>query len=241
MNVIALFPSCNIVRAKTALDRWRARGYLVGVWVEEKLALPPREEFAPDILVVAPSYPGYWQAANHLIKLADRAGAEIVIPIGDDMDPDPKQDAQEIARRFRDRFPDGFGVMQPTGDDLDGTERICGSPWLGFGWVRRAYGGTCALWPEYFHFFGDEELFNVAQHLGVLEQWKDVTQHHYHWVGGRAEMTGYQKDNSDRWWGHDKEIFLRRRAAGFPCSTPLPPYSLGLLDPSTYAQLRACQ
>jgi hypothetical protein len=39
--------------------------------------------------------------------------------------PDPRP-AQEIAEAFLARFPDGFGVLQPTGDTMDGTDRICG-------------------------------------------------------------------------------------------------------------------
>lgn len=219
MNIATVFPTCNTERATTARDRWRRQGYLVGVWVEEKFV-----NFEADLMLRAESYPGYWQAANCLIRAAAAAGADIVVPIGDDMDPDPNLTAKEIGARYQQRFPDGFGVMQPTGDPLDGTDRICGSPWLGRGWIQRAYGGAGALWPEYGHFYGDEELQAVATRLGVLWQCKEITQYHHHWVGRRSDMQAYQKANSDRWWHHDAAIFNRRKAADFPCSTPLPKF-----------------
>ncbi len=211
IRVVTVFPSCNPERAATARDRWRAKGYAVHVWVEESFLA----SFEADSLVRSATYPGYWCAVNHLAKAAVASGADIVVAIGDDMDPDPRP-AQDIGAEYLARFPDGFGVMQPTGDPLDGTDRICGSPWLGRGWVEEAYGGAGPLWSGYKQFYGDEELLNVATKLGVLWQRKDLTQYHHHWVGGRVQPMHYQTRNSGLYWEHDQKMFFGRKKATWP-------------------------
>jgi hypothetical protein len=217
MRVAVVFPSCNPERAATATERWAAQGYEVLILVEPAFACAP----AGARIFLVHTYPGYFTACNFLARAALEDGCEIVVCIGDDMDPDPKLRAAEIGARFLERFPDGFGVMQPIGDKLDGTDRICGSPWLGRAWVERAYQGAGPLFGAYMQFFGDEELFNVSRKLGVLWQAPEFTQYHHHWIGGRQPMQPYQKANSDRWWKHDEAIFRPRKREGFPGHEPL--------------------
>ena len=216
MQVVVCFPTVNAARGATATERWHARGYQVAVWVEGDFAAPPA-----DLVIRAKNYPGYWGATNYVARAAVASGADVVVCIGDDMDPDPTLLAEEIGRQFIDHFPGGLGVMQPTGDPMDGTTRICGSPWLGAAWVRQAYRGAGPLWPEYRHYYGDEELLNVAKRHKLLWQRPDITHWHHHWCRNdraREPIQPYQKANSDRWWKHDQAIFVRRKAAAFPCS-----------------------
>jgi hypothetical protein len=219
VRAFVCFPSINADRARTATERWHARGYEVAVWVEGATEEPPA-----DLVVRAKGYPGYWGATNLLARQAVAAGADTIVAIGDDMDPDPRLTGPEIAAQFLERFRGGLGIMQPTGDPMDGTTRICGSPWMGRAWVERAYRGSGPLWPEYRHYYGDEELLHVARRLGVLWQRADLTQWHHHWCRSKAERSEiqpYQRANSDRWWAHDQAIFRRRKAAAFPCAEVL--------------------
>lgn len=88
-----------------------------------------------------------------------------------------------------------FAVMQPTGDRFGADEvwaqsrfpnepayidRICGSPWLGTEFCRRAHGGVGPFHPEFFHMFADEALQEYAKMLGVLWQRRDLIHFHDH-------------------------------------------------------------
>lgn len=203
-------PSASHLRASVCLAKWKSRGYKTAVLVDGNTRAPACVDHYIDVT----NYPGYWVASNALCMALQ--SADIVVCGGDDVYPDPGANPQSVADQFFKRFPDGFGVMQPTGDDLDGTDRICGSPWFGKGWLREGYGGRGPFWPEYMAFYGDEDLFNVAKKLGVLWQRPDLTQYHDHWIRtGGPEKTPYQIKN-DRYWEADKAIFQRRKATGFP-------------------------
>jgi hypothetical protein len=128
-----------------------------------------------------------------------------------------------------------FGVMQPTGDRWGDTpearaqygpnrgaylDRICGSPWMGREWCQRTYGGRGPMFEDYFHYFADEELQEVAQGAGLLWQRRDVLQIHEHW--GRkenateADAPDWYRRNVTPDWQRSQELFTRRKAAGFP-------------------------
>jgi hypothetical protein len=210
-------PSANPPRAEACLAKWKAQGYLTAVLLDE--GSPPVA--GTDLTVYVGSYRGYYVSARQLCD-AIGSSAEIVVTGGDDMDPDPRHTAEEIGREFVGRFPDGFGVMQPIGDDLDGTDRICGSPWFGRGWIDRSYGGKGPFCQEYTQFYGDEELLQVTRKLGVLWQQKALVQRHDHWIRpGGPEKTDYQRRNESRWWAVDAAVHGRRQAAGWPGHEPL--------------------
>jgi hypothetical protein len=154
--------------------------------------------------------------------------AQVVIFSADDIEPDPKHTCQEIASAYLDKYPGLYGIMQPTGDkqgvDRTGTQasaRICGSPWIGANWIKRAYQGKGAAWEAYKSFYGDEELLHVAKREGVLWLAPEYTQKHLHWSWGFSQQTFYQKRNSDRYWQSDKALFDKRLAEGFQGSEPL--------------------
>lgn len=123
-----------------------------------------------------------------------------------------------------------FGVMQPTGDrwgDKQGAyaDRVCGSPWIGREFALRINQGRGPLWPEYFHMYEDEELFEVASKCGVLWQRPDLIHLHRHWArerGKSEDMPEFLKRaNSQEEWRKAKTLFDQRKAAGFPGSEPL--------------------
>jgi len=206
-------PSASMIRAGACLHKWRRRGFRTAVMIDPGTVVD-HTNLADRVICVDP-YPGYWQASVMLCRdVLDTA--DIVVCGGDDIYPDPDANPQRIAAEFYERFPDGFGVMQPTGDDLDGTDRICGSPWFGKAWIEEAYDRNGPFWPGYEAFFGDEDLFNVAKMLGVLWQRPDLTQFHDHWIRpGGPKKTDYQIRN-DRFWEYDQKLFNERKAAGFP-------------------------
>jgi hypothetical protein len=210
MNVWVIFPSANHDKAEEAQRRWKAQGYNVATLFDG-----------------SDPYRGYWHSINRLVKDVGNK-ADIFVAAADDIDPDMSATAEEIGDDFLLRFPGGFGVMQPCGDPqgeiMDGKHaaaRICGSPWFGRGWVERAYGGRGPMPTEYFHFYGDEELKNVAEKLGVLWMRPDLTQFHRHWSWGHSKQADYQKRNSAGHWTKDRMTFMQRQAQGFPGHEPL--------------------
>lgn len=205
-------PSASVERAQACLRAWQQQGYRTAVLVDGT-GQPPTVEHA-DVVVWVPEYEGYFASVNRLARKLVALGAEIVVTGGDDVYPDPHVSGPEIAAWFGVEFPDLCGVMQPTGDDLPGTDRICGSPWLGRGWITRAYAGIGPFWPGYRQFYGDEELRIVATRLDRMVDRPDLCQRHDHWTRGR-EKTTYQLAN-DRHWSGDESLFIDRKRGGFP-------------------------
>jgi len=227
VSVWYAIPTANPPRAARCLKRWREMGYRTAVLLDAESCPRVRKIAAADLSVYVQRYPGWPAAVNYLaLDLTVDHDATIVVTGGDDMLPDPDHAADEIAEEFLTHFgPELLGVMQPTGDpmgiDRDGVPaaaRICGSPWLGRGWVGRAYNGHGPLPAGYHHYYMDEELQLVAERLGLLRQRPDLTQRHEHWTRrGCGPQTDYQRRNQLH-WGADRQLFNERRAAGFPGS-----------------------
>lgn len=204
-------PSCNPERARRCFGAWHDMGYRCAVLVDGTTEAPPNA----DLVIRHSAFRGYFASVNVLCRkiLAMHPDVEIVVTGGDDMLPDPKVRADDIAAQFRADFPDLCGVMQPTGDDLPGTDRICGSPWLGRGWIERGYNGTGPMHAGYRAFYGDEELRIVATRADRMLDRPDLVQRHEHWSRG-IPRTDYQVSN-DRWWTADQALFVERAKARF--------------------------
>jgi len=214
MDVWYAIPSANPTRCSVAFQKWRAQGYKCAVVLDPTSSAVPEA----DLTLRPKPYPGYFRSVNALAK-AIGSSASIVVTGGDDMTPDPTFTAQQLAEQFYERFPDGYGVMQPTGDDLPGTEKICGSPWFGRAWLDESYEGNGPMWHEYRSFSGDEELRFVAEAQGVLWQRRDLVQRHDHWTRrGLAAMTNYQRRNEALYFERDAALFRERQDLGFPGS-----------------------
>lgn len=207
-------PSNNYPMAVKTLAAWKAQGYMIAILTDGATPPPPAVLALAD-RHVAPwqEYHGWVRSANYLIAEVVPKDAPVVVVAGDDMYPDEQLRASGILQLFRDRFPDLLGIMQPTGDDLDGTDRICGSPWLGREFIKRVNGGRGCLWHEYFTFYSDEELFEVSRLLGLLWQNPSLKQYHAHWQRIGAPQTNVKAHG---YWEQDKELFRGRKAAGFP-------------------------
>jgi len=220
-------PSASPARCRETLPVWRKMGYRVAVLQNRE-----RGEIPADLTEWADEYPGWAASVNLLAAQLVRRGARLVVTGGDDMLPDRDHLAADIAREFHERFPDGFGVMQPTGDEVMNTAEYCGSPWLGRGWIERAYGGHGPLWPGYTHNWADLELALVAERLGVLWRRDDLRQEHRHFsiTGERTpDYWAEQVAPADR---DDVELLIARRLQGFPQHAPVgrPPVPRGEWD-----------
>lgn len=220
MNHFAVFPSAKVDRANECVKLWAAKGYKTLVYLDQ---------FSSDCIADIVShgsgtpFAGYYRIAGTLARQAFAKGADVVTCIGDDMLP-PEQGAEWIAEDYFKRFPSGLGVYQGCGDeqgkDETGTPaaaRICGSPTFGIEWSNRAYQGVGAFCDVYHSYYGDESLFNVAGRLGLLWLEPSVNIFHKHWSWGHMPIQPYHQRNQLR-WEQDRQIFLIRKANGFPGS-----------------------
>jgi hypothetical protein len=218
-SIWVCFPTCNPDRARPTISKWKDAGYKTACYLDPHLpSVGAHLEFFG-------KYAGYYEANNVLIRLIQRTALMFLEPArvtvvvaGDDMDPDPKQTPGQIASSCYSAYGDTW-VMQPIGDDQDGVDRICGSPWLSHGWLHRAYEGRFPLPPWYVAFYGDEEMQNVAIARGVFHQRADICQYHHHWARpGGEKRTPYQEAHSKKDWDPDKAIFMDRKSKGWPLS-----------------------
>jgi hypothetical protein len=229
MSVYLCIPSAR-PNAEECLSQWRAAGYKLAIFREER-----RGRVDAEVLISGIPYPGYPNAVNLLVRevLRKDSEAEWLVAAGDDTSPDPRN-PEEIGRECSEHFSGTFGVMQPTGDPWSDSlgriiERIAGSPWMGREWCRRANGGRGPLWPEYVHIFADEELQNVAMRLGVFWQRPDLIHYHGNFtrnlpkhVSVMSAVPEFLRDaySPAHWWKYST-LFTSRKEAGFPGSDPI--------------------
>ena len=238
MSVWATFPAAR-PEAESTVPLWTARGYRVALWRD-----PGAPPINADLIITGP-YPGHSVSNNRLIKLVLDADSTCnwCVSAGDDVEPDPTHTPAEIAAQCEAHFDEGvygarssgrctFGVMQPTGDrwledhyraqfpdEPAHIDRICGSPWIGREFARRAFHGNGPWWPEFVHMYNDEHLQAVTKKLGILWQRRDLIHLHNHWTrksGNPADMPAFLAyANSSENWHAMKAIFERLKAGGF--------------------------
>ena len=219
---------------QSTVPLWWSKGYKTALW---------RDPGAPPIkadLIIMGEYPGHSVSNNRLIKtvLELDPTCDWCVSAGDDVEPDPDHAPDDISAEcsghFKAMTPLGtFGVMQPTGDrwledhyrkqfpdEPAHIDRICGSPWIGREFARRAYHGNGPWWPEFVHMYNDEHMQVVCKKLGILWQRRDLTHMHKHWARKdrptEADMPEFLKyANSPENWNKMKAIFDRLKAGGF--------------------------
>lgn len=207
MNVWYVLPSANFEMATRTLPAWRSIGYSIAVLIDA----PGDDRYhdLADWIIVEEKYEGFPKAVNRLCKSFSKA--PVIVVGGDDIYPDYRYQAEEIALEFIARYPTLYGVMQPTGDDYGATKRACVSPWIGRAFIEK-HGPYCE---EYYHFFCDQDLQEVAKQKGVFWPREDVCQIHDHWRRhGRKRPVHMQK--AKRQHAADRRTFLRRKVDGFP-------------------------
>lgn len=210
--------------ANATLALWRNQGYRIAIWRD-----PGDAPLDCDLAIQQP-YPGYARAVNALIAavLDTDPSCEWCIAAGDDTEPDTFRRADEIAAECVEHFGGTFGVMQPCGDDWADSAgrmilRIAGSPWIGRDFAERINGGRGPYWEQYTHCFLDNEIMEVAKKYGAFWQRLDLTHRHRHWSREGKPMPGFLSDaNSVPHWQKYNQIYMVRRAEGFPGSQPIP-------------------
>jgi len=209
MNIWVVWPTVHPQLSRDMAKKWKALGYKVAILVN-----PPhdREDLGADKVIVQQKWAGFPKAANALCRSVD---ADIVVAAGDDVHPDSTRIMQEVGAQFLERFPDLFGVMQPTGDDFANTSICAVSPWIGRTFIEKAYNGNGPFWEEYFHYYSDHELQVVAEILGAFHQRKDITQYHDHWQR-RGEQRPPHLQKAQQMWKRDRMLFEERKKRNFP-------------------------
>jgi len=209
-DVWVVWPSTCSDRVDVTARKWQARGYKVAVLIDPGKPIPE----APESVIEGDKvWKGYPHAMNALCACT---GGLVVVCGGDDIDPDPLLDPLTIAHQFLERFPDTFGVMQPTGDRFGSIDSCAPSPWIGRKFIEESYGGHGPFWEEYFHYFCDEELREVANLFNAFQARDDLTQFHDHWQrekGGKRPPHLMQALDK---WKAGKKLFKGRRDKNFP-------------------------
>lgn len=208
IDVWAVWPSANPDQGEKTALRWLSQGFKVA------LLLDSPHTFEIDVrAIVGEKWEGYPKAMNRLCREID---SDIVVAASDDIYPDERS-AQELGREFIDHFQGTFGVMSPIGDDFGNVRNAAVAPWIGREWINRAYGGHGPFWSEYFHYFCDGEIQDVAILLDAFWQREDVIQYHDHWQ--REEGGGTRPPHlfeALKQWKKDKCLYEFRKANGFP-------------------------
>jgi hypothetical protein len=90
---------------------------------------------------------------------------------------------------------------------------------MGREFIARWNGGNGPFWPNYWHFYADEELREVT--IGkYLWQRRDLMHHHDHWLREGRMRPDYMTRAQDL-WPADEAIFRGRAARDFPGHDPL--------------------
>ena len=233
MSIWAVAPS--IRSAGGTLPEWYRKGYYVA-------ALRQGAEFPEcHITILTEHYQGWGRSINILIRtiLDHDPEARWFVVANDDTLPDPHSPVAisiECERHFL-RASHGaegggvagggvagggatFGLMQPIGDLAawpgSRIDTFAGSPWIGRAFARRAYGGRGPVPECYIHSFGDQELQEVAQRLGVYWQRPDLCHRHDHALRSGGEWPEFMRPLvTPQAWREARDLFTARRQGGF--------------------------
>jgi hypothetical protein len=193
-----------------------------------------RRNLPADLVLVQPKYPGFAKSVNRISRwvLDNQPSCQIIVTAGDDVYPDQTKRADEIAGEFIEHFHGTLGVMQPHGDEWhhthhDGKSYIfdtCAwSPWLGREWCERSYMGRGPLHEEFYHYWNDYNLLQVAEWLGLFWRRPDIIQRDDNWKRDRRHLgrPKYLQEARAR-TAADKALAQRLEAEGFPGCGLLP-------------------
>lgn len=216
MIIACAFPSTDADRAEETAVRWRDRGFIPMIIMNEQHV---RKDI-PALVFGVGAYEGYYRAMNYACQALIRyEKADVVVCISDRMLPPEHARAHEIATSFAARFTDGDGVMIPTLTTVPGWDWDIGpcGPWIGRRFIEKFYGGEGPYWPAYFQYYGNRELFRVAKAQGDrLWLRPDIAQPYC----APAAPDFYQKHNKGAYWERDKTLFTEREETAFAGSEP---------------------
>ena len=207
-EIWAIWPSANPELADAAAKLWKEAGYKTAVLIDKGVEAPQE----PHRTIIGGEWKGFPDAINRLCR---EVPGEVVVCIGDDIHPPQEETPAVIYDKFRERFPDWFGVMQPTGDRFGSIDLCCPCPWVGRRFIEEAYKGKGPYWPGYFHYFSDQEIQDAAILLGAFQQRSDLTQYHDHWQRDRGKRPVHLGE-ALKHHRKDKVLYAIRKRANFP-------------------------
>lgn len=209
-EVWAVWPCVNEEVAETSARRWREAGYCVAVLLDgdEERTVP-----SANVVMRGGEYRGFPIAVNKLLHAV--SGPVVVVP-GHDVFPHVGKAPQEIAEEFYQRFPDTYGVMQPIGDQFGSYRKCATSPWVGRAFIERAYEGLGPYWPEYFHYFCDQELQDKAVLDKAFWQRTDLLHFHQHWQREDPNGRPAHLMKALSLWEKGRNLYRLRKSQGFP-------------------------
>jgi len=209
VKICCAFPSLDYKRAKETATRWKNAGYLPLVIMNKEHV----KKGIPAMVCAVEGYEGYYRAMNWACQsLVEHERADIVVCISDRMRPPQNKRSEEVGQQFASRFRNGQGIMVPLQGAESGDLKPCG-PWIGKRFIQKYYGGKGPYYERYFQFYGNRELFTVANRDGLLWLRDDLDQEV---IGGETDF--YRKANREEYWTRDQGVFVERQEMGFPGS-----------------------
>jgi len=208
-NILVAWPTVNIEEANITAARWKNQGYDTALFTEHGIELPNNIDSH-----IVGDWKGFPSAANRLCQ-AYTDCYDIIIIGGNDLYPDMSLTAQEIGEQFREHFNGTNGLMHPVGDKYGLIMDAAVCPWIGAEYINTVYDGRGPYCEEYYHYFCDAELQDVATLAGTFWQRGDLTQYHAHWSRAKEirpphlmpALANHPKDQA---------TYHARKAEGFP-------------------------
>jgi len=201
LDIWVAWPTVNIVEANDMAAVWKKQGYKVAVLVEEPVVDQPHI----DTIITISEWKGFPHAANTLCKSIEY---DIIVIAGNDLYPELRRPAQILGAEFIEHFGGTNGIMHPTGDRYGLIDEASICPWIGKDYGIAPYN------EEYYHYYCDGELQDVAVQKGTFWQRPDVIQYHDHWGRTSAKRPKHLMPALAH-HPEDKATYERRKANGF--------------------------
>jgi hypothetical protein len=209
-----VFPAGNPVAGQVCANLWKHAGWRVAAQTD-----PGQPQIKCDLPITAP-FASVAETFNTFAR--QLRGAKGIIYGNDDEFPGYGADVENFTAAFLSRFPDTFGVAQPT--RCSTPDIIGGAPYplVGGEFARRINGGQGAFREEYGHYFDDRELHDVAELLGCFAVLPDVEIKHLHHSYGFPDMLPKQARQRARdRHANARKLYEERKANGFPGHEPI--------------------
>lgn len=210
MNLWVSMVSGNPSLAEFNGRKWKAAGFKLFADIECGL-VPCADETRMR------AYDGHPRSSNRAIADCIALGADVVLNVNDDMYP-IDMTADDLIRAWSFVFDlSTLGVMQCAGDMWGGMAWAAVCPAVGREYAQRINGGRGLYWPEYNHYFADQEIREVAERLGKFHLHTSLKIYHdHHTRGGRDGLTAQNRAHTQSKHERDRQIYNSRLSANFP-------------------------
>lgn len=245
MLIFVAWPTANVALSNECAKVWMGAGYKVAVATDlPRTAIRGIKASVPPLMIK--EWKGYYGAVNALaFELVKDFRADVVIAGSDMILPCTDLRPAALGTAFAQRFPnEGMGVMLPVADswvpEQSGgmahkgmgyarkmhatpiSRDRCEGAWLGRRFIRESLAWGGPFHEGYTQYFGDCELHDVAEKMGLLFKLETVRQQRIHWSrSGGPPIRDYQAKAFDACYEKDYALWRARRYRGYPGSKPL--------------------